>query len=196
MTVEATLKPRSGLLGAWDRLVGPGMSRGETSLVVFASMLGSLFAGGLMASSGASGLAVALAAFIGFDVVGGAVCNGTRTTRAWYHRPGQTWVQHARFVAPHLAYVAVVAAFLRGPGFDLRYAVVFGVGLVAAAAAILSAPERLRSPVAFLGFLAVLCAVTVSGGPTPAMEWFEPALLLKLLLGHLLADDAPPATVA
>ncbi len=172
------------------------MSWGETVLVVLASVLGSLFAGGLMASSGASGPAVALSAFIGFDVVGGAVCNGTRTTRAWYHRQGQTWVQHARFVAPHLAYVAVVAAFLRGPAFDVRYAVVFGGGVIAAAAAILWAPDRLKSPVAFLGFVMVLSAIIVRGGATPAMEWFEPALLLKLLLGHLVPNGDRPDTGA
>lgn len=186
------VEPRNGLLGSWDRLVGPGMSRGETLLVLAASVSGLVFAGILMSSSGASLLSVGLSALIGLDVVGGAVCNGTRTTRAWYHRPGQTWVQHAEFIAPHLAYVIVVAAFLRGPAFNSRYALVFGVGLVGAAAAVLCAPERLKTPVAFSGYLVVLCAVTIGTGPTPAMAWFEPALLLKLLLGHLVPDSTLP----
>ena len=193
MTTEAPPTPRKGLLGSWDRLVGPGMTWGETLLVISASALGSLFAGVLMASSGASRLAVGVAALIGFDVIGGAVCNGTRATRAWYHRPGQTWVKHLGFVAPHLAYVAAVAAFLRGPRFDAPYALVFGVGLIVAASSILCAPIRLKTPVAFAGFLAVLCAVTIGVGPTPAMGWFEPALLLKLLVGHLAPDHLPPA---
>lgn len=186
------VEPRDGLLGSWDRLVGPGMSRAETQLVLAASVSGFVFAGILMMSSGASLPLAGLSALIGFDVVGGAVCNGTRTTRAWYHRPGQTWVQQAGFIAPHLAYVIVVAAFLRGPAFDSRYALVFGVGLLGAAAVILCTPERLKTPVAFSAFLVVLCAVTIGAGPTPAMEWFEPALLLKLLLGHLLPDSDPP----
>ena len=193
MTLGAPPIPRKGVLGSWDRLVGPGMTRGETLLVLSASVLGSVFAGALMASSGAPPAAVGLAALIGFDVLGGAVCNGSRTTRAWYHRPGQTWAQRLIFVAPHLAYVALVAAFLRGPAFDDQYALVFGGGLVIAAVAILCAPQRLKTPVAFAAFLVVLCAITGGVGPTPAMGWFEPALLLKLLLGHLLPDSASPA---
>lgn len=172
------------------------MSRGETLLVLAASVCGFAFAGALMSHAGASFPLAALSALIGFDVVGGAVCNGTRTTRAWYHRPGQTWVQHAGFIAPHLAYVIAVAAFLRGPVFDARYALVFGVGLVGAAAAVLCTPERLKAPVAFSAYLVVLCAVTIGAGPTPAMEWFEPALLLKLLLGHLVPDGASPTAAA
>ena len=190
------VEPRNGLLGSWDRLVGPGMSLGESLLVLAGSVSGLVFAGILMLSSNASFPLVGLSALIGFDVVGGAVCNGTRTTRAWYHRPGQTRVQHAGFIAPHLAYVIVVAAFLRGPNFDSRYALVFGVGLVGAAAVILCTSERLRAPVAFSAYLIVLYAVTIGARPTPAMEWFEPALLLKLLLGHLLPDSSPPAVAA
>ena len=189
------VEPRQGLMAYWDRLVGPGMSRGETLLVLVASVSGAVFAGFLMLSAGASLLLVGLSALIAFDVVGGAVCNATRTTRAWYHRPGQTWLQQAAFVAPHLIYVIVVAAFLRGPVFDSTYAMVFGLGLFSATAAILCAPERLKTPVAFSVFLVVLSAVTTGSGPTAAMGWFEPALLLKLLLGHLVPDRAsPPAT--
>ena len=127
-----------------------------------------------------------------FRCSGGAVCNGTLTTRAWYHRPGQTWVQHAAFVAPHLAYVIVVAALLRGGSFDGRYALTFSVGLVGASAVILCAPDRLKTPVAFSAYLVVLCSITIGVGSTPAMGWFEPALLLKLLLGHLLPNGIPP----
>ncbi len=72
--------PREGLLESWDRLVGPGMSRGETLLVLAASVAG-----------------------LG------------------------------------------VAAFLRGAAFDSSYALVFGVGLVGAAAVILCTPERLKT---------------------------------------------------
>lgn len=194
--IEAVPTPRNGFLGTWDRLVGPGMSRGETALVLAASVSGLVFAGVLMWSSGASLPLVGLSGLIGFDVVGGAVCNGTRTTRAWYHRPGQTWLQHAGFIITHLAYVIVVAAFLRGPGFDGAYALAFGAGLVGAAAAILAAPARLKTPVAFSAYLVVLCAVTLGAGPTPAMGWFEPALLLKLLLGHLVPDSAGSTVTA
>lgn len=190
------VEPRDGLLGLWDRLVGPGMSRDETLLVLAASVFGLVFAGALMSSSGASLLLVGLSAFIGFDVVGGAVCNGTRTTRAWYHRPGQTWAQHAGFIVPHLAYVIVVAAFLRGPKFDSHYALVLAAGLIGAAAVILCTPERLKTPVAFSAYLVVLCVLIIDSRPTPAMEWFEPALLLKLLLGHLLPDNGPPTIAA
>ncbi len=192
MTAEPMPNPRTGVLGFWDRLVGPGMTTGETLLVLASSVLGSLLAGVLMASSGASALSVSIAALIGFDVLGGAVCNGTQTTRAWYHRPGQTWVKHAAFVAPHLAHVIVVAALLRGSSFDGPYALTLSIGLVGASAVILCAPDRLRTPVAFSAYLVVLCSITMAVGSTPAMGWFEPALLLKLLLGHLLPNGIPP----
>ncbi len=190
------VEPRDGLLGSWDRLVGPGMSTEETLLVLAGSLTGLVFAGILMLSSGASLPLVGLSALIGFDVIGGAVCNGTRTTRAWYHRPGQTWVQHAGFIAPHLAYVIVVAAFFRGPRFDGSYALIFGAGLLSSAAVILCTPERLKTPVAFSAYLVVLCTVTLGASLTPAMEWFAPALLLKLLLGHLLPESGPPTFAA
>jgi hypothetical protein len=85
---------------------------------------------------------------------------------------------------------------LRGGVFDGLYALIFGAGLVGGTAVILCAPDRLKTPVAFAAYLVVLCSVTVGAGSTPAMEWFEPALLLKLLLGQLLPDSTPPARAA
>ena len=195
MAAASVPVPRPGLLGSWDRLVGPGMTVSETVMVLAASGAGALLAGWLMATSGASIWRVGLAALIGFDVIGGAVCNGTWTTRAWYHRSGQTWVQHLGFALPHLAYVAVVAAYFRGGAFDRAYMLVFGGGLVVALTAILLAPPRLKTPVAFCGYLAVLSAVEVAAGPTPAMGWFEPALMLKLLLGHAIPNITETAGV-
>src|SRR5580692_9989923 len=69
------------------------MTRSETVLVLASCFVGSLFAGLLIFSSGATGLAVGIAALIGFDVLAGAVCNGTVSTRArpadGDHRPAQ-----------------------------------------------------------------------------------------------------------
>ncbi|QUD87557.1 hypothetical protein [Phenylobacterium montanum] len=168
------------------------MTTGETLLVLAGSVLGSLLAGVLMSSSGASVISIGIAALIGFDVLGGAVCNGTQTTRAWYHRPGQNWVHHVAFVAPHLAYVILVATLMRGSSFDGRYALIFSVGLVGASAVILCVSDRLKTPVAFSAYLVVLSSITIGVGSTRAMGWFEPALLLKLLLGHLLPNGIPP----
>ncbi len=74
--------PRPGLLGVWDRLVGPGMTRSETSLVLMSCALGAACAAARMSAIGAEWYIVVLAGLMGFDLVGGAVCNATDTTKA------------------------------------------------------------------------------------------------------------------
>lgn len=186
MTTIQSQVPRRGLSGAWDRLVGPGMTPEENVLVLSASGLGAIFAALRMAQFAGLSVVVALAALMGFDIVGGAVCNATATTRSWYHRQGQTWREHMLFVAPHLVYVVAVAAFLRGDHFDWEYACALGVGVLIASGLIIATPSRLKPPVAFAAFLVVLAGTEIQFGPTTGLEWFVPALLLKLLLGHLL----------
>lgn len=187
--------PRNGLLGLWDRIVGPGMTAAETRLVLLSSVLGGLFASVWLAKGGTTVWQCLLAFAVGFDVFGGAVCNATETTKHWYHRAGQGFLQHALFLAPHLAYLALVAAIWRGPDFDGFYVAVGAAVLTIGSAAVMLAPNRTKRPVAFLAFLVGLLTIELATGPTLGLEWFVPALLLKLLVGHLVpspARQSPP----
>jgi hypothetical protein len=184
-------QPRGGALGVWDRIVGPGMPADEARIVLLAGLAGAAVAAWRFDAKMGFGWAVALAALIGFDVIGGAVCNATQTTKRWYDRN-----QHARraklgFILPHLGYVALVAWLWRGSqAFDVGYFVTVSAALVAGAVVILTAPGRLAGPMAFGMFLAALTAITVSVGLTPGLEWFAPGLLLKLLIGHLVPPNS------
>lgn len=183
--MEATTipAPRTGLAGYWDRLVGPGMSRGELMLVIAASVAGAIWAAMRLSETGHSWLLVAVGAAIGFDTVGGAVCNATPTTKRWYFRPGQRWTHHVVFVLPHLLYVAA-AWWLFGMGLDA--VTLLAASIVIGTAAIIAAPGRTKRAVAFFAFLIALLPLLALARSVDGLEWLAPALLLKLLVGHLV----------
>ena len=166
------------------------MTKAEAALVLSACTLGAVFAAARLEYLDGAPWKIAVAGFMGFDILGGAVCNATAPTRAWYHRPGQGWRDHLLFVIPHLAYVAVVAGVARGPRFDVPYASSFMAGILIAAAIIIAAPPRLRAAVAFSAFLVLLVGMTIAFGTPVGFEWFAPGLLLKLLVGHLVGPGA------
>ena len=178
--------PRSGLPGSWDRLVGPGMRWQENVLVIGSGTVGAILAAWALAAQGANIWLVVLGAVIALDVIGGAVCFATETTKRWYHRPDATVGQHVSFTSLHLLHIGVVAWAFRGDGFDATYAMAVSACLIVAMAAVLATPRRLKLPVAVTCFLAgsglVLCVL----GATPGLEWFAPALFVKLLIGHLV----------
>lgn len=177
-------QPRPGPLGLWDRLIGPGMSMGESVLLLSATLGGSALVALHLSSLGYAWPLVTLGALIEADVIGGAVCNMTETTKRWYHRSGQRARDHFGFIALHLLHVAVVAWAFRGAGFDAVYAVTIGGWLMAAAIIVLSAPTTLRSPVATALYAVALGLSLYVMGPTPGFEWFVPLLFVKLLIGH------------
>ena len=181
--------PRSGLLGAWDRLVGPGMGWDENALVIGAGLAGAVLAGWALAGQGAGVWLAVLGAAIALDVIGGAVCNVTETTKRWHHRPDATVAGRAGFVLLHLLHIALVAWAFRGEGFDLLYASVLSACLVTSLVAVLLVPNRLKLPVAVVGLLVAVGLVFGLLGATPGLEWFVPALFVKLLLGHLVPAE-------
>lgn len=177
-------QPRPGLLGTWDRFVGPGMTAGENALLFIATFAGGALVAAHLSMLGQAWSLVALGALIGADVIGGAVCNMTETTKRWYHRPEQRKRDHLGFIALHLLHVAVVAWAFRGTGFDAIYALTVGSWLLASAIIVLCAPASLRNPVATLLFTVALGLSLYALGPTPGLEWFVPLLFMKLLIGH------------
>ncbi|APX12676.1 hypothetical protein BWR18_14015 [Tateyamaria omphalii] len=177
-------QPRPGLLGSWDRFVGPGMSRGETLVLLGATLAGGALVAVHLYTLGLPWLLIALGALVAADVIGGAVCNMTETTKRWYHRPEQRRRDHLGFIALHVCHVVIVAWAFRGPGFDSIYALSIGGWLVLSAILVLCAPTVLRSPLATTFFAVALGLSLYALGPTPGFEWFVPLLFIKLLIGH------------
>jgi len=177
-------QPRPGLLGSWDRFVGPGMSAGENVLVIGSAVVGGALVAFHLSLLGLAWPLVVLGAAIGADVIGGAVCNMTETTKRWYHRPEQRPRDHLWFIALHLLHIIAVAWGFRGGGFDVIYAVTVGGWLLASALIVLCAPAALRSPLATTLYLAAFALSLYALGPTPGLEWFVPLLFVKLLIGH------------
>jgi len=187
-TPATLLQPRRGFLGLCDRLIGPEATRAEIALILTASLVGGAAAAVRLFHVGANGWLVMVGAALGFDLIGGAVANATSATKRWYHRPGNTIVGHVIFLLPHVGHVALVAwLFLNG---NWRYFVAVVTFTAAAAGGVLASPPRLKCPVA-VG----LCLASMGGwyyllGPTLGLEWFVPALLLKLVGGHLVPDGS------
>ena len=193
MTKEyGLLIPRSGLAGLWDRFIGPNATPAENTLIIASAIAGAAAAAWRLSSLGFDGFPLAVGAFLGFDVIGGAVCNTTDTTKRWYHRPEVTWIQHAAFILPHLAYIAAVAwLFSSSSKFDWYYFELMSAYLMVATAVVLAAPVYLKRPTATVVYLLAVGLGLYQAGSTSGMEWFVPALFLKLLVGHLVPEPLP-----
>jgi len=187
---DALPRPRSGLLGLWDRLIGPGATLAETTLILVSALTGTIAAALRLGLLEFDLLHVAVGAVLGFDILGGAVCNATDTTKRWYHRPEVRWVQHMAFVLPHLVYVALVAwLFQSRAGFDWNYFSTVSICLLFATIVVLVVPAYLKRPVAMGLYLVAMAVGLYTVGLTTGLEWFIPALFLKLLIGHLVPEQ-------
>jgi hypothetical protein len=182
--------PRSGLFGLWDRLIGPGATLAENTLILVSSITGAIATALRLGLLEFDILHVVVGAVIGFDIIGGAVCNATDTTKRWYHRPEVSWVQHIAFVLPHLVYVAIVAwLFQSRAGFDWNYFSTVSICLLFATIVVLVVPAYLKRPVAASLYLVAMAVGLYTVGLTTGLEWFIPALFLKLLIGHLVPEQ-------
>ncbi|MEM8556234.1 MAG: hypothetical protein AAGG50_00155 [Bacteroidota bacterium] len=181
--------PRPGLAGGWDRFIGPGATPAEQALAVVPALIAAIV---LPVYAAAQGLdwttaQAVVAGLLAFDIVGGVVTNATSSAKRWYHRAGQGARQHLSFVALHVAQIGLVGWLFR----DLDFAyigVVYGA-LLAAAVLVLRVPRRLQRSVALLLTVAALPFGLYALAPTPGLEWFVPALFLKLLVSHLTAEE-------
>jgi hypothetical protein len=173
--------PRSGLAGRWDRLVGPGATRGENLTTLGAGLAGVVLAVALAPGEWAA-WKVALAAVLAFDLVGGIAANAGAPAQRWYHRPGTSAREHLAFAAAHgLQLAAVALAFRDG---DVAYALAGYAILLAAVALVLAAPQHLRRAAALCGVLAGVVALDGIFGAAAGLEWFAVAFYVKLLAAH------------
>ncbi|WP_162906567.1 hypothetical protein [Algihabitans albus] len=165
------------------------MTVGENLLVMGTSFTSALLVAVYLASLGMGLVQVVVGAVIAFDVIGGAVCNMTDTTKRWYHRSGRTAKDHLTFIGLHLLHIALVAWMFRGPEFDWRFMIFIGGWLLVSALTVLSIPDLLKRPAAVTLYLIAFAAALYAVGPTPGLEWFVPILFTKLLLGHAVPPE-------
>ncbi len=125
-------------------------------------------------------------AVLAFDIGGGIVTNSTSAAKRWYHRPGHGRLQHFGFVAAHLVHIGLMAfLFADAP---IYYALALGGMLMVSTVTLLFTPLYLQRPMA-VG----LAMIVIMAGQLPLFElaglnWFIPALMLKLILGHALKE--------
>jgi hypothetical protein len=183
-------KPREGLPGALDRLVGPNATRAELAL----QFLLPLAAAGAAVSYAACAvgtwatLQYIFCAILAFDVMGGIITNASSSGKRWYHRTGRRWPHHFGFVTLHLGHLVLVSwLFL---AFDLAWLAITGAYLLIASLTILSTPLYLQRPIALIMYAGSVLMAMYALAPAAGMEWFLPLFYLKLLVAHLLNEQA------
>jgi hypothetical protein len=180
--------PRTGLVGYWDKFIGPGATRAEiwVSLVPALSAAVGVLVYAARAGLGWSITQQCIAALLAFDLTGGVVTNATRSAQRWYHRSGQGLQQHLFFVVLHTMHVFLVAWLFRSMDW-IFFGVVTGY-LLLSAIVVLITPRYLQRAVALLS----TCGAIVLGfyllPPTFDFEWFIPFLFLKLIVSHLVPE--------
>lgn len=175
-------EPRPGLIGAWDRFVGPGTAALEDAGTAATAALGAAVGLTSRAPDRTWGpLQRGVAVLFGADLFGGAWVNATPAATRWYHGRGQGPREMLAFSALHL-HPFVVAALYRDR--DWSFALGNYVFLLVATAATASTPAPSRRAVA----VALTCAAawlnTAVWRPTPGLGWFAPVYFLKLLVAH------------
>ena len=183
---RTTRRVRAGLLGHWDRFVGPGASRAENA-GTFALVAAGALAGDAWhreAPGGRRALVKALAV----DLWGGAWVNNTRASVEWYERTGQGVREHLGFAAVHALHPALVARFdadrgARGAGSAARWALSHYALMLASTAVITTSARRARLPLATAATAAGVAADRHLG-PSTTAPWFAPIYYAKLLIGH------------
>ena len=182
-------EPRAGILGEWDKFIGPGTTRAELWLELGFAVLGAALVPFYSQKAGANwtGWQMAVAILIGFDLAGGVVVNASSAAKRWYHRAGQGFWQHFGFIAVHLAHIFLVAWLFAG--MDWGFFVSMSLYLLLGSTLILGSPLYLRRPIA-MGLVAFALPFNLYLFPSPAgMEWFVPFLFLKLMVSHTLREE-------
>ena len=181
-------EPRKGLIGEWDKFIGPGATRAELWLELGSALVAgvALVAYALVQDLGWSGWQLLVAGLLALDLMGGVVTNATTAAKRWYHREGQGLPQHIGFVAVHVVHLFLVAWLFRG--MDWTFLLVMYGYLLVASFVILRVPLYLQRPVALLWLCGVVAINHYVFAPVAGLEWFLPVFFLKLLVSHLLRE--------
>lgn len=183
------LEPRPGLVGMWDRVIGPGATISESTLTIVWMLACTIAVVGyaLVTDLGWSFVQLAVVALITLDVAGGVSDNASNSAKRWFHRPGHGARQHLTFVLAHIHPFVLALLF---PAFGWGAAAGLYAYLISSALVIVLVPLYLKRPVAFVLYCgALLIGLYVFNFP-PGLEWFVPFFFMKLLLAHLLPEAA------
>ncbi|AWL85335.1 hypothetical protein BF14_004790 [Streptomyces griseus] len=169
------------------QLVAPEAERGERIVCYAGALVGAVFATALALRAQHTWLPLTVIAVVAFDLFGGTVVNATRSAKRRFHRPGRSSRHHLGFVAVH---VQPFVLALLVPGFGVLSASTVYALTLGGAAVILLAPRDLRRPVAFAVSALAITVTSTSVAVPVELAWFAPVLVIKLLLAHLLPEDA------
>jgi hypothetical protein len=186
---EARLRPRAGAAVLWDRLIGPAATRAESALIALWAVLcaAAVVAYALVAGLSWSALQLTVLALLALDIGGGVPANASNSAKRWFYRSEQGFREHFGFPLIHLHPFALALLF---PGFGWGTATVVYAYLLLASAVVLVAPLYLKRPVAFVLYCVALLAGLYVLDVPPGLEWFVPLFFLKLLVAHLLPEEA------
>ncbi|MCB1168568.1 MAG: hypothetical protein KDK33_20605 [Leptospiraceae bacterium] len=176
-----------GMMGSLDRFIGPGANASEIVIQFLPAVLAALIAPYYLRISGGAPIwNYFIAAILALDIVGGVLTNATSPAKRWYHRPGQSALQHFMFSGSHVFHLLAVGFFFADrPLFWTGINVSF---LLIAVSVVLISPLYLKRPVAMLLYaIGLLLAIYVTPGPQ-GLEWFLPLFFLKLLVSHLIPE--------
>lgn len=182
-------RPRSSIAGVWDRLIGPGATVAESMLTALWALActAAAVAYALSSDLGWSPLQVVVVALVSLDVGGGIADNASNSAKEWFHRSAQGPKQHLLFVLAHVHPFVLALAF---PALGWGTAAALYAYLLVAALVVVLAPLYLKRPAAFVLYCgALLLSLYVLDAPR-GLEWFAPFFFLKLLLAHLLPEQA------
>lgn len=179
----------SGTSRVISELIGPGATRAEIALVLFAGILGgcSLVLYQYFAALGWNLLQIIVGAFVTFDIAGGVIANSTSTAKRWYHRKEQGFKQHFGFVLVHFIHPLLITVFFTN--FDWIFFITVYVYLIVSSLIVLESPLYLRRPIAVLMVSGAILVNTYIITLIPGFEWFFPIFMLKLVMGHILREE-------
>ena len=184
-------KPRTGLLGVWDQIVGPGASATESAVTLAAMAISiplAAYAGVRQGNPHWPWWTWVVVLALASDLGGGLVANALPATKRWYHRPGSTGSQHLGFAALHVH--PLVFAWLAPNQVSWTWALLLYAWMLVGCGAVLVTPRAERLAIAFA--LTAIGVVTLSawipvGSP---LGWVSCVLLLKVLAGHMIGPEA------
>jgi len=179
-----------------DFLLGTGATHAEQVLGWVASLIGASLYGYLYLTHTLNWTwwQYILAGFLSFDVIGGIVANSLNSCKRFYHtaaKPDEPrftafFKNHLVFSALHIHTLLIAFLFSVANYF---YGIFWYVFLIIGTVAIMNAPLYLKRPVAFLAIsLALLLNIYVIF-PVQGFEWLAPALMIKILYGHLVREE-------
>lgn len=191
----ATAQPREGMLGEFDKFIGPGATPAELRLqfgiALIAPILLVLYV--LQNDLDWTVFQLMIGVILVLDMAGGVVTNATSAAKRWYHRRGQGFRQHMLFVMVHIIQPLLIAFVFRDQ--DLVYVMVIFGYLMIASVTILKAPLYLQRPVAMVFLMGGFLMNSYVLVPTNGLEWFIPMYYTKLLVSHLLMETAYTPTI-